>query len=187
MKIISLIFTLFFVSCSMSQAAPQASSFSIKSASLEDGVMIPNKHVYNSFGCTGKNISPQISWQNAPLETKSFALTVYDPDAKTGSGWWHWLVLNIPKKYSELPQNFGEKNQFNLEEGVMQVRNDFGAFNFGGPCPPIKEKAHRYIFTVYALRAERLDLSEGATAALAGFMINQSILVKASFTAYYGR
>lgn len=187
MKKISLILTLFFVSCSMSQAMSPSAPFLIKSSSLEDGVMIPNKHVYNSFGCSGKNLSPQIAWQNAPLETKSFAVTVYDPDAPTGSGWWHWLVLNIPTKYKELPQNFGEKNQFNLADGVMQVRNDFGAFNFGGPCPPIKDKPHRYVFTVYALRAERLDLSEGATGALAGFMINQSVLAKASFTAYYGR
>ncbi len=183
MKKISLIITLFFVSCSMSQAA----TFSVKSTALEDGGVIPSKYVYNNFGCSGKNISPQISWQNAPLETKSFAVTVYDPDAPTGSGWWHWLVINIPKKYTELSQNFGEKNQFNLADGIMQVRNDFGVFNFGGPCPPLKDKPHRYVFTVYALRAERLDLNEGATAASAGFMINQGVLAKASFTAYYGR
>jgi len=183
-KIFSLALAVFFVSCKMSQAA---NNFSASSVNFPDGATLTAKHVYNSFGCTGRNISPQISWKNAPLETKSFAITVYDPDAPTGSGWWHWLVLNIPAKYSELPQGFGEKNQFNLQDQIFQVRNDFGAFNYGGPCPPIKDKPHRYIFTVYALRVERLDLSETSTAALAGFMINQSVLAKSSFTAYYGR
>ncbi len=183
-KIFSLALTVFFVSCSTSHATWP---FAVTSTSLNDGDTITVKHVYNGFGCSGKNISPQISWKNAPLETKSFAVTVYDPDAPTGSGWWHWLVLNIPVKYNELPQNFGEKNQFTLQDQITQVRNDFGIYNFGGPCPPIKDKPHRYVFTVYALRAERLDLQQGATAALAGFMINQSVLAKASFTAYYGR
>lgn len=181
-KLLCLSFALF-ISVQMAQAAP----FTIASANLTDGANIPAKYVYNSFGCSGKNNSPQISWRNAPAETKSFAVTVYDPDAPTGSGWWHWLVVNIPVKYSELPLNFGKKNQFTLHEEVVQVRNDFGAFNFGGPCPPAGDKAHRYIFTVYALKAEKLDLAENSTAALAGFMINQNVLAKASFSAYYGR
>lgn len=183
-KFCSLALAVFFVSCQMSQAALP---FSVSSTNLTDGGTIPAKHVYNSFGCTGKNISPQISWKNAPLETKSFAVTVYDPDAPTGSGWWHWLVINIPAKYSELPMNFGEKNQFALQEQIMQVRNDFGTFSFGGPCPPIKDRQHRYVFTVYALRAEKLELNENASAALAGFMINQAVLAKASFSAFYAR
>lgn len=182
-KLFCLSFAAFFISCQLAQAAP----FSIASTDLADSATIPAQHVYNSFGCSGKNISPQISWENAPAETKSFAVTVYDPDAPTGSGWWHWLVLNIPAQYSELPQNFGRKNQFTLHDQIVQVRNDFGAFNFGGPCPPATDKPHRYIFTVYALKSEKLDLSENATAALAGFMINQNILDKASFSAYYGR
>ena len=182
-KLLCLSSVLFFISCQLSQAEP----FAISSTNLIEGASIPVRHVYNSFGCSGENISPQISWKNAPIETKSFAVTVYDPDAPTGSGWWHWLVLNIPAKYSELPQNFGAKNQFPLPDQISQVRNDFGSFSFGGPCPPVKDQAHRYIFTVYALNSERLDVSENSTAALAGFMINQNTLAKASFTAYYGR
>lgn len=183
MKFTSLLFALFFVSCSISHAA----SLTIGSNDLSNKGDIPNKHVFNGFGCVGKNISPQINWKNAPQETKSFALTVYDPDAPTGSGWWHWMLVNIPVKYNQLPANFGEKNMFSLKDGIAQIRNDFGTFSFGGPCPPQGNKPHRYIFTIYALRAEKLDLQEGATAAFAGFMINQNVLAKASFEAYFGR
>ena len=187
MKFKPLILTLFFVSCSLSNVSAQSSKFSIQSSNIADGATISNKHVYNNFGCSGKNLSPQISWSNTPAETKSFALTVYDPDAPTGSGWWHWVLINIPAKYNSLPINFGEKNQFRLVDGIMQIRNDFSNFSFGGPCPPKGAKAHRYIFTIHALRVENLELQENSTAALAGFMINQSSLAKASFTSYFGR
>jgi Raf kinase inhibitor-like YbhB/YbcL family protein len=187
LKILSLIFTLLFVSCSMSQAQVQRQGFSIRSNNIIEGSTISSKHVFNGFGCTGQNLSPHISWKGAPPETKSFALTVYDPDAPTGSGWWHWVVLNIPQDYNSLPINFGDSNQFNLQNGVNQIRNDFSNFSFGGPCPPVGDRPHRYIFTIHALRVEHLALTENATAALAGYMINQSTLSKASFTAYFGR
>lgn len=112
---------------------------------------------------------------------------MYDPDAPTGSGWWHWLVANIPISYNELPKDFGAQNQFNLKDGINQIRNDFGIFGFGGPCPPQGDKPHRYIFTISALKVEKLDLSQDTTAALAGFMINQNSLAQAQFTALYGR
>ncbi len=183
MKIISLILTILFVSCSLGHAQ----NFSITSNDISHGQKLADKHVFNGFGCNGKNISPQISWKNAPAATKSFALTVYDPDAPTGSGWWHWIVVNIPVKYTSLPTGFGEKNQFKLENNITQVRNDFGIFGFGGSCPPKGDKAHRYIFTIYALKTDRIDLQEPATAALAGFLIHQNILAEVSFMAYYGR
>jgi Raf kinase inhibitor-like YbhB/YbcL family protein len=143
--------------------------------------------VFNSFGCSGENVSPQISWSNVPAGTKSFAVTVYDPDAPTGSGWWHWLVVNIPTSYKSLPANFAAQDSFALKDGIAQVRNDFGTYKFGGPCPPQGDKPHRYIFTIYALKTDKLDLSESSTAALAGFMINRNVLAKAQFSARYGR
>lgn len=186
MKFKSLFLIVFFVSCSVNQAYSR-SSFALSSNDISSGSKILKKHVFNGFGCDGENVSPQISWRNAPVETKSFAVTVYDPDAPTGSGWWHWLVVNIPTKYKELPSNFGADNKFMIQDGILQIRNDFGIYNFGGPCPPKNTKAHNYVFTVYALKAEKLELSEASTAALAGFIINQNSLGKISFVAKYGR
>jgi hypothetical protein len=184
MKIIFRLFlATLFVSCSVANAA----SFKIASVDVKAQKKIDEKHVFNGFGCSGENLSPQISWSNAPKDTKSFAVTVYDPDAPTGSGWWHWLVLNIPLTKKELPANFGAANKFNIQDGMVQIRNDFGVFNFGGPCPPKGDKSHRYVFTVYALKIDKIDISKDATAALAGFMINQNTLAKAHFTALYGR
>ena len=185
-KILPLIIGAFFISHSMSQASTRP-EFKLTSINVEVGSTINHKHVFNGFGCNGKNLSPQLSWSNAPLGTKGYALTVYDPDAPTGSGWWHWVVINIPANYNSLPINFGEKNQFKLENNITQIRNDFGNFSFGGPCPPKGDKPHRYIFTIHALRIDNLELQEGATSAMAGYMINQSTIGKASFTAFFSR
>ena len=183
MKYLSLIITILFVSCSTSHAK----IFKVKSPQIKYGTRISNDHVFNGFGCEGKNISPEIAWKNAPKNTKSFALIVYDPDAPTGSGWWHWVLVNIPKNYSEIPANFGSKNSFDLIGQIKQVRNDFGIHNFGGPCPPKGHKKHRYIFTLHALKVEKLDLDKNATAALAGFMINANTIKKTKFEAFYKR
>lgn len=157
-KFFSLIFTLFFVSCSLSQTSAREEKFTIRSNNIIEGSTISMKHVFNGFGCTGKNMSPHISWRDAPQGTKSFALTVYDPDAPTGSGWWHWVVINIPANFDALPLNFGEANQFHLSEGINQIHNDFSNFSYGGPCPPNGDRPHRYIFTIHALRVEHLAL-----------------------------
>lgn len=183
MKNFILLFSLFFVSCSVSHA----NTFKIKSSEIKYGAKIGENHVFDGFGCSGKNISPQISWKDAPKDTKSFAITVYDPDAPTGSGWWHWLAVNIPTTYTEIPSNFGATDKFALNDGILQIRNDFGVHKFGGPCPPKGDKKHRYIFTIHALKVEKLELDKNATAALAGFMINQNSLKKTSFMAFYGR
>lgn len=190
MKIKFILPLLFFVSCSLNQANSAINSgpkFSLKSSDISANATIQLDQVFNGFGCEGKNISPQISWQNAPKETKSFALTVYDPDAPTGSGWWHYLAVNIAANTAELPRGFAVENKFETKNGIKQIRNDYGIYNFGGPCPPKGNKPHRYIFTVHALKVEKLDLAADSTAALAGFMINANSLAKASFTAYYGR
>ena len=148
---------------------------------------IANKHVFNGFGCEGENVSPAVVWQGAPKDTKSFALTVYDPDAPTGSGWWHWVVIDIPAESHGLPQGAGNAATKTLPAGARQIRTDYGVSGWGGPCPPKGDKPHRYIFTVHALKTEKLDVPADATAALVGFMINANRLGKATFEAKYGR
>ena len=140
------------------------------------------KEVFNGFGCTGENISPELSWKDAPAGTKSFAVTVYDPDAPTGSGWWHWLVFNIPTK----TQGFVKGVDLS-KTGVIESMTDFGVTGFGGACPPTGDKAHQYIFTIHALDVEKLELIETSNPALVGYYINAHTLQKASLISYYGR
>ena len=120
--------------------------------------------VFSGFGCSGKNISPSLKWINAPRNTKSFAVTVYDPDAPTGSGWWHWVIFNIPAGVNELKADAGRIEKNLAPAGSIQSVTDFGKPGFGGACPPQGDKAHRYIFTVYALSVAKLDLDEKTSA-----------------------
>ena len=167
--------------------AVQASPFTLTSPDLPEGKPLPNAQVFNSFGCTGQNISPALTWSHAPAGTKSFALTMYDPDAPTGSGWWHWMVVDLPASVTALPANAGEKGGANLPAGARQMRNDYGLWAWGGMCPPPGDKPHRYIFTVHALSVAKLDMPDDATTAIGGFMIHAHTLATASFTATYGR
>jgi Raf kinase inhibitor-like YbhB/YbcL family protein len=164
-----------------------AAGFTLSSPTIKAGSTLGEAQVFNSFGCTGKNMSPALKWSGAPKGTKSYALTVYDPDAPTGSGWWHWVVYNIPASASELAEGAGNAEGKGLPAGTAQGNTDFGAPGFGGACPPKGDKPHRYIFTVYALKTDKLDIPAGGTAALVGFMINANKLASASFTAKYGR
>ena len=164
-----------------------AQEFSLKSKTVQPDSTLTNEQVFNGFGCTGKNISPDLSWTPGPAGTKSYAITVYDPDAPTGSGWWHWVVYNIPATTSELLTGAGAESGALLPEGAVQGRNDFGTYSYGGPCPPAGAKPHRYLFTIYALKVETIDVPKDASAALIGFMINANSLGKADFTARYGR
>ncbi|MGJ0455421.1 YbhB/YbcL family Raf kinase inhibitor-like protein [Aliarcobacter cryaerophilus] len=158
-----------------------ADNFTLKSNTLKG--QLTQKQVFNGFGCSGENISPELSWENYPKDTKSFAITVYDPDAPTGSGWWHWIVFNIPKNNTNLPEGFGNIEQKN----VIQSITDFGKNGFGGACPPIGDKAHKYIFTVHALDIENLSLDKNSTPALVGYMLNSHTIAKASIISYYQR
>ena len=112
---------------------------------------------------------------------------MFDPDAPTGSGFWHWFVYNIPASVTELASNAGAAGGANLPRGAIQNRIDYGIAAWGGPCPPEGDKPHRYVFTVHALNTDKLDFPPDATAAVAGFMTNASTIAKASFTAKYGR
>ena len=164
----------------------QAAGFTLSSPTIKPGSTLTKAQVFNGFGCSGDNISPELKWSGAPAGTKSFAVTVYDPDAPTGSGWWHWVVINIPGDATGLVEGAGSAVG-KLPAGSVQARTDFGSAGFGGACPPPGDKPHRYIFTVYALKTDKLDVPADATAALVGFMIHANKLGSATFTAKYGR
>lgn len=169
----------------------QAHTFSVKSRDMPAGKPLQNQQVFNGFGCAGENQSPQLSWQGAPAGTKSFAITAYDPDAPTGSGWWHWTVVNIPANVHELATNAGQGSDNeatgSLPQGAVQGRNDFGYAGFGGACPPAGDKPHRYQFTVWALKTDKLPLNSDASGALVGFMLNSNVISKAELVTTYGR
>lgn len=165
-----------------------AGEFVLQSADINPNGTIRLEQVFNGFGCAGHNISPALSWKNPPGNTKSFALLVHDPDAPTGgSGWWHWVVINIPATVTALPPNAGKSDGTAMVSGATQINTDFGAAGWGGPCPPVGDKAHRYHFTLHALGVEKLDLPATATAALAGYVVNANSLGKATLTGYFGR
>lgn len=164
-----------------------AGTFSLSSPEIKPHHQMSTKFEFNGFGCTGKNISPALQWRGAPKGTKSFALTVYDPDAPTGSGWWHWVVVNIPTSVHSLPANAGALHSKTLPAGSMQLSTDYGSAAYGGPCPPKGDKPHHYIFSLYALKTDKLNLPAKATAALAGYMIHMNMLAEARFTARFGR
>ena len=171
----------------LSATSTFAAGFTLKSTDVAPKATFSNAQVFNGFGCSGSNISPQLSWSGAPSGTQSYALTVYDPDAPTGSGWWHWMVINIPATSTSIATGAGTADGKLMPAGSQQIRTDFGAVGFGGACPPQGDKPHRYIFTLFALKVPKLDVPADATAALAGFMINANQLGKTGFTAYYGR
>ena len=164
-----------------------AAGFTLSSPEIQADALIPQRYEFNGFGCSGENKSPELKWSGAPKDAKSFAVTVYDPDAPTGSGFWHWMVVNIPGNATGLASNAGVIGGANLPKGAKHVRIDYGIYGWGGPCPPPGDKPHRYVFTVHALKTDKLDVPDDATAAVGGFMINANTIAKASFTARYGR
>lgn len=179
-----LISTLAFLALS---ASVQASNFSLSSAQFKAGEKISTEQVFNGFGCEGNNISPSLSWKNPPEGTRSFAITVYDPDAPTGSGWWHWVVFNIPADITSLPKGAGAADGKLMPAGSTQSRTDYGVPGYGGPCPPTGDEAHRYQFTVYALNTETISLGEKSPAAMVGYFLNQHALGQAVLEGRYGR
>jgi len=160
-----------------------ADGFTLKSSDL--GGQLSKTQEFNGFGCSGQNISPQLSWSKAPKGTKSFAISIFDPDAPTGSGWWHWQVVNIPAAVNGISTDASAKHT--LPKGALEITNDYGTAGFGGACPPKGDKPHRYIFTVYALDVEKLDVKGDTNDPVVGYYINAHTLAKASLISYYGR
>ena len=167
--------------------AADKDKFMLESAQIKPNERIAEAQVYKGFGCEGGNISPALSWKDPPPGTKSFAITVYDPDAPTGSGWWHWVVFNIPGDVRALVGGAGTAGSGKLPKGAVQSITDFGMPGYGGPCPPRGDRPHRYIFTVHALKVDKLDLDEKAMPALVGFTLTSNRLARATFTATYSR
>ncbi|SHG23731.1 hypothetical protein SAMN04487965_3591 [Microbulbifer donghaiensis] len=167
------------VTATMSSAA----EFTLTSQSLQAGGRMPMAHVYS--GCGGENISPELSWSGAPEGTKSFAVMVYDPDAPTGSGWWHWVLFNIPANVTSLPEGAGDPKNGLIPEAT-QARNDYGNPGYGGACPPQGHGDHRYQFRVYALKVEELPLDENTSPAKVGFNVNANKLAEAELEVLWG-
>jgi len=166
-------------------SVPASTDFRVSSPSFDPGDTLPETAVYDGFGCEGSNISPAVAWSGAPDGTRSFAVTLYDPDAPTGSGWWHWVIYNLPTSTTRLEAGAGSGEGLPAE--ATQGRTDFGSTGYGGPCPPEGDEPHRYVFTVYALDVPNLDLPPDATAARVGFSLNAHALDRATLTGRYGR
>ena len=179
------------IGAAQAQAAPKhaaagKAAFTLTSPDISSGGTIAETQVFNSFGCSGKNVSPALSWTNAPVGTKSFALMVHDPDAPTGSGWWHWVVYNIPADATSLPANAGDPKQNLMPGGTVQGRTDFGISGYGGPCPP-PGKPHHYYFRLYALKVPKIDVPDDATAAFVGFNVRANSLAETQILGLFGR
>ncbi len=166
----------------------QAQAFELTSPDIATGKPMADTFTFTGMGCKGGNLSPALTWKDAPDGTKSFALMVHDPDAPTGgAGIWHWVALNIPATTSGLPQGAGTPDGAKMPAGTRQISTDYLMPGYGGPCPPVGAHPHTYNFTVYALKTEAIQLPPNATASMAGFFINMNALAKATLSPTYGR
>lgn len=156
-----------------------AQTFQLSSTDVKQGEQVKDINVLNGSGCTGKNVSPQLSWSGAPPGTKSFAITMFDSDAPTGSGWWHWTMVNIPEDRHDLVRDAGDPSGKNTPVGAVQGRTDFGGPGYGGPCPPLGDAVHHYHFKVWALKVATLPVTSDTGGAMVGYMLNTNSIASA--------
>ncbi|MCE3233466.1 MAG: kinase inhibitor [Rickettsiaceae bacterium] len=161
------------------------SNLKLSSNNIQEGKKIRRAQVYDNRNCKGHNLSPYLSWSGAPESTKSFAITVFDPDAPRPSGWWHWVVFNIPKDIQELPAGIGVYSNAKLPAHAIEIMNDYGEYGYGGPCPPKGDKPHHYQFSIYALDIDVLQLDSTATASEVKYLLEQHKLAIDTISAYY--
>lgn len=164
-------------------ATTAQAQMTLTSQAMPDGATLAAQQVFSGFGCTGGNLSPDLEWSGAPQGTKAFAVMMYDPDAPTGSGWWHWVAFNLPAEATALPEGASGGE---MPAGTIESRTDYGTPGFGGACPPQGAPAHHYQITVFAL-PEPLPLDATASAAMVGYMARATALDSATLTATYGR
>jgi Raf kinase inhibitor-like YbhB/YbcL family protein len=165
---------------------PAVPSFSLESSDVTDGQTLADAQVYNGWGVSGQNISPHLRWHSFPAETRGFAVTCYDPDAPTGSGFWHMVLLDVPASVTELATGAVSGDQSGLPAGAFCVRNDYGSKDFGGAAPPAGHPPHRYVFAVHALDADSLGVNSDVSPAVAGFNVGFHTLARAVMIPVYG-
>jgi len=166
---------------------PTVPTFDLTSADINDGEELPTAQLSGIFGAGGQDRSPQLSWDGFPVETKSFVVTCYDPDAPTGSGFWHWAVVDIPLATTSLPAGAGDETGAELPDSCFQLRNDAGLARYLGAAPPPGHGRHRYFFAVHALDVPTLDLPHDASNAFLGFNMFGRTLARATIVCGYER
>lgn len=158
--------------------------FTLTSTDVADGRTADKRHAYDGNDCEGRNLSPELRWKDAPEGTKSYAVTLFDPDAGP-LGWWHWLLFDLPPATTGLPRGAGAQGK--LPRGAMEAINDFGGPGYGGPCPPKGGRVHRYVLTVHALNVDTLGLDAKATPREIGRKLERASIAHASITFLYER
>ena len=174
--------------CAAQVKSSPHSRFVLSSPDAQLAVKVPEAYTANLFGCTGGNMSPPLQWSGAPSGTKSFVVTLFDPDERsTPSGWWHWVVYDLPSTVDSLPKGSGMEHSSVLPAPARQGRTDLGNDAYHGPCPDKGDPPHRYTFTVYALSVDRLDVPADSSGAMVVSTAKEHLLGKAVFIAHYGR
>ena len=166
---------------------PPVPALTLTSDDIEDGSPLPHRHLADIMGMTGDNQSPHLRWSGAPAETQSYSVTCFDPDAPTGSGFWHWVLFDLPASVTELPRGAGSGDMTGLPSGAIHARNDAGAHGYVGAAPPPGHGDHRYVFAVHALGVPTLGLDADATPAYVGFNLTFNTLARGVIIATFGR